>query len=119
MCTEDQLHMESKLTPSLHTEQTHTGKRYALEGRNITKNFAFGQGMLPILKGISLTVEHGELLAIVGPSGSGKSTLLGILAGLDTPTGGQVFIDGADITHMKEGQLAAGRNAKIGMVYQG
>src|SRR6185437_16054 len=66
----------------------------------------------------SFAVTHGEFVAIVGPSGSGKSTLLGIIAGLDTPTTGQVMIDGIDITKMGEGQLAGVRNQKIGMVYQ-
>ncbi len=60
----------------------------------------------------------GEFVSIVGPSGSGKSTLLGIIAGLDNPTTGQVFIDGVDITRMTEGKLAVVRNSKIGMVFQ-
>ncbi|HLY32070.1 MAG TPA: ABC transporter ATP-binding protein [Ktedonobacterales bacterium] len=90
----------------------------ALEGRDIRKSLPLGGSRIEILRGITLRVEHGEFIAIVGPSGSGKSTLLGIIAGLDTPTSGQVLIDGVDITHMGEGQLAQVRNAKIGMVYQ-
>lgn len=60
----------------------------------------------------------GEFISIMGPSGSGKSTLLGIIAGLDTPSSGQVLIDGIDITHMPEKKLAKMRNQKIGMVFQ-
>ena len=90
----------------------------ALEGRDIRKSLPLGGSRIEILKGIDLRVEQGEFVAVVGPSGSGKSTLLGIIAGLDTPTSGQVLIDGVDITRMGEGQLAQVRNAKIGMVYQ-
>jgi putative ABC transport system ATP-binding protein len=90
----------------------------ALEGRDIRKSLPLGKERIDILKGISLRIEPGELVAIVGPSGSGKSTLLGIIAGLDSPTSGQVLVDGVDITHMSEGQLASVRNQKIGMVYQ-
>src|SRR5579875_1264649 len=90
----------------------------ALEGRDIRKSLPLGGSRIEILRGINLRVEHGEFVAVVGPSGSGKSTLLGIIAGLGTPTSGQVLIDGVDITRMGEGQLAQVRNAKIGMVYQ-
>ncbi len=90
----------------------------ALEARDITKSLPLGRERIEILRGISLRVAHGEFLAIMGPSGSGKSTLLGIIAGLDNPTTGQVWIDGVDITRMGEARLAAIRNTKIGMVYQ-
>jgi putative ABC transport system ATP-binding protein len=90
----------------------------ALEARDIHKSLPMGRERVEILKGISLRIEHGELVAIVGPSGSGKSTLLGIIAGLDSPTSGQVLLDGIDITRMGESQLASVRNQKIGMVYQ-
>jgi putative ABC transport system ATP-binding protein len=73
---------------------------------------------LHILKGISFEIGRGEMVALTGPSGSGKSTLLGLLAGIDTPTEGQLVIDGVDITHMREGQLAKIRNQKIGIVFQ-
>ena len=90
----------------------------ALEAIDITKSLPLGRERIDILKGISLRVAHGELVAIIGPSGSGKSTLLGIIAGLDNPTSGQVLVDGVDITRMSEAQLAAVRNQKIGMVFQ-
>lgn len=73
---------------------------------------------LHILRGISFEIGRGEMVALTGPSGSGKSTLLGLLAGIDTPTEGQLVLDGVDITHMREGQLAQVRNKKIGIVFQ-
>jgi putative ABC transport system ATP-binding protein len=90
----------------------------ALEARDVTKTLPLGRERVSILKGISMRIEHGEFVAIVGPSGSGKSTLLGIIAGLDNPTHGQVLVDGVDITRMSESRLASVRNQKIGMVFQ-
>jgi putative ABC transport system ATP-binding protein len=71
-----------------------------------------------ILKGIDLLIPRGQFAAIMGPSGSGKSTLLGLLAGLDSPTSGQVILDGEDITHLTEDQMALVRGRKIGFVFQ-
>jgi len=71
-----------------------------------------------ILKGIDLEIPRGQFAAIMGPSGSGKSTLLGLLAGLDTPTSGQVILDGEDITHLAEDDMALLRGRKIGFVFQ-
>src|SRR5215472_16239502 len=90
----------------------------ALEAIDVTKSLPLGRERIDILKGISMRIAHGEFVAIVGPSGSGKSTLLGIIAGLDSPTSGQVFVDSLDITHLSEGRLASVRNQKIGMVFQ-
>jgi putative ABC transport system ATP-binding protein len=90
----------------------------ALEGRDIRKSLPLAGNRIEILKGITLRINKGEFVAIIGPSGSGKSTLLGIIAGLDNPTSGQVLIDGIDITRMGESQLAKVRNQKIGMVFQ-
>jgi putative ABC transport system ATP-binding protein len=71
-----------------------------------------------ILKGIDLEIPRGQFAAIMGPSGSGKSTLLGLLAGLDTPTSGQVILDGEDITNLGEDDMALLRGRKIGFVFQ-
>jgi len=70
----------------------------AVELFAIIRSLPFERGKIEILKGISLRVERNEFVSLMGPSGSGKSTLLGIIAGLDTPDSGQVFVDGVDIT---------------------
>ncbi len=90
----------------------------ALEACAVTRTLPLGGNDVEILRGIDLRVERGEFVAVLGPSGSGKSTLLGVIAGLDQPTGGLVFVDGVDITRMPEAKLAAVRNASIGMVFQ-
>jgi len=103
----------------LESEQSQTTERkVVMDVRDITKSLPLGRERIEILKGISFQIMSGEFVSIVGPSGSGKSTLLGIIAGLDNPTTGQVFIDGVDITRMTEGKLAVVRNSKIGMVFQ-
>jgi putative ABC transport system ATP-binding protein len=90
----------------------------ALEAIDVRKSLPFARGMVEILHGVTLRVASGEFVALVGPSGSGKSTLLGVIAGLDAPTSGKVFIDQIDITRMSESRLASVRNQKIGMVFQ-
>ncbi|MDX1994889.1 MAG: ABC transporter ATP-binding protein [bacterium] len=85
---------------------------------NVTKSLKNGEVTVNILRGISLEVTRGEFMGIIGPSGSGKSTLLGLIGGLDTPTTGQVFIDGIDITNLNERALTRVRNEKIGFVFQ-
>jgi putative ABC transport system ATP-binding protein len=92
--------------------------RPALEARDVWKSLPLGRERIDILKGISVRIDRGEFVAIVGPSGSGKSTLLGIIAGLDSPTSGRVLIDGVDITTAHEARLASVRNRQIGMVFQ-
>lgn len=86
--------------------------------RDVTRVLPLGSEQIRILRGVSFAIPRRAWVAIMGPSGSGKSTLLGILAGLDTPDGGEVHIDGIDITHMDESKLARFRNEKIGMVFQ-
>lgn len=89
-----------------------------LEAQSITKDLKLGEVNINILRGISLQVQRGEFVGIIGPSGSGKSTLLGIIGGLDTPTTGKVYIDGVDITNLNERKLTRVRNEKIGFVFQ-
>src|SRR3954466_15234634 len=84
----------------------------------VTRELPLGNEQIPILRGVSFAIPRYSWIAIMGPSGSGKSTLLGILAGLDTPSSGQISIDDVDITHMDETKLARFRNEKIGMVFQ-
>ncbi|MGH9173307.1 MAG: ABC transporter ATP-binding protein [Vicinamibacterales bacterium] len=89
-----------------------------IELRGVSKTVQSGDHPLTILHPLNLIVSAGQCLAIVGPSGSGKSTLLGLIAGLDAPSGGQIFIDGVDITALDEDTLARLRGEKIGFVFQ-
>ncbi len=86
--------------------------------KNISKTFLDGDNKTVILKDITLSVETGQRIAIIGPSGSGKSTLLSILSGLDKPTTGKVIIDGVDISSLEEKELALFRNKKISIIFQ-
>lgn len=89
-----------------------------LRVENIRKEFGSGANVVRALDGISLSVNRGDFLAIVGPSGSGKSTLLHILGGIDTPTSGRVFIDGRDIYMQSDDALAIFRRREVGIIYQ-
>ena len=89
-----------------------------LRAENLTKELRAGEIVVQALRGVSLDVERGELLGIIGPSGSGKSTLLGLIGGLDSPTSGRIEIDGVDITNLNERALTRVRNEKIGFVFQ-
>lgn len=86
--------------------------------RNLTKTIQNGQRRVDILRGITLTIPAGQFVAIVGASGSGKSTLLGLMAGLDTPTTGEIFLDGTPVHNLAESALAEVRGSKIGFVFQ-
>lgn len=85
---------------------------------NIRKVYGSGDNQVKALDGISLSVEKGEFVAIVGASGSGKSTLLHILGGVDAPTEGKVMVEGTDISTMDRTQAAVFRRRKVGFVYQ-
>jgi putative ABC transport system ATP-binding protein len=89
-----------------------------IELRGVSKTVTSGGHPLTILHPLDLHVPSGQFLAIVGPSGSGKSTLLGLLAGLDAPSTGEIFVDGTDITRLSEDALAKLRGEKIGFVFQ-
>ena len=86
--------------------------------QNVNKSYKMGSGSLHVLKDISLTVEQGEYLAILGPSGSGKSTLLNVIGALDSATSGKVWIDGQDIFSMPEKKLTVFRRQHIGFIFQ-
>lgn len=86
--------------------------------RNLTKTVRSGTENLTILDNVNLEIPDGQFVALTGASGSGKSTLLGLIAGLDSPTSGQILIDGDEVTSMSEDQLSALRSEKIGFVFQ-
>lgn len=85
-----------------------------IEVKEITKSF----GTLQVLRGVSLTIEKGEIVAIIGKSGAGKTTLLQIIGTLDRPDSGSVIIDGTDVLHLGERELAEFRNRHIGFIFQ-
>lgn len=89
-----------------------------IELNNICKSFYLGDEELKVLKNISLTVNKGEFVAIVGASGSGKSTLMNIIGALDRPTSGSYMLAGQDISELNDKQLSKIRNQKIGFVFQ-
>jgi putative ABC transport system ATP-binding protein len=89
-----------------------------LVARRLTKEYASGASALAVLRDVSFTIPQGAFVAIVGPSGSGKTTLLGLLAGLDTPSGGSVILDGADLGRLSEDERALLRGEKVGFIFQ-
>ena len=93
-------------------------KESILEVQNITKEVNSPEGVLTILKDISLTINSGDVTSVVGPSGSGKTTLLAIMAGLDLPTTGTINLLGEEITRMNEDRRAQVRSKNVGFVFQ-
>lgn len=89
-----------------------------MELRNIYKTYHVGELDVPVLKGVSMSIEKGELVSLMGASGSGKSTLMNILGCLDHPTSGQYFLDGLEASNMSSDERALLRNHKIGFVFQ-
>jgi len=90
----------------------------AIVAENVTKTFHEGKEVVPVLKGVSLRVERGQVVALEGPSGSGKTTFLSILGCILTPSSGRVVIDGQEIDSRRPGQLPAVRKRSIGFVFQ-
>jgi putative ABC transport system ATP-binding protein len=85
-----------------------------IEIKGITRNFPLGSEIVRVLKGIDLSINKGEYVALMGPSGSGKSTLMNLLGCLDTPTSGSYILNGKDVSSMKDDELAEIRNKEIG-----
>jgi putative ABC transport system ATP-binding protein len=89
-----------------------------IELKNVTRTYKMGQQEIRALDGVDLTIADGEFVAILGPSGSGKSTLLHVVGGLDTPTAGEVIVDGQALGQAKDRELARFRNRRVGFVFQ-
>jgi len=89
-----------------------------IKAENLTRTYCVGRNKVTALSGVNLEINQGDFAVIFGPSGSGKTTLLSLLAGLDTPTEGQVFVDGTNINKLSPNKLAQFRSDNIGMVFQ-
>lgn len=89
-----------------------------LIAKEVTKEYKSGDNQLAVLRDVTFEIPQGSFVAIVGPSGSGKTTLLGLLAGLDTPTRGKIFLDDSDLTELSENGRARLRGEKVGFVFQ-
>jgi len=89
-----------------------------INGKELWKTYKLDDTEIHALRGLNITVEEGEFVSIMGPSGSGKSTLLNMIGGLDTPTKGDLFIDGKSTSSISEGELTQMRAEKIGYIFQ-
>src|SRR5664279_2700437 len=90
----------------------------AVRTENVTRHYPMGESLIKAVDGVSISIEPGEFVALLGQSGSGKSTLLNLIAGLDRPTSGSVLVQGRDLAKMSSEKLARYRRNDVGMVFQ-
>lgn len=110
-----------KLKHRIRSGKRASGRRIQLEilrVEGLFKTYGSGTNAVNALNGVSFTAEKGEFIAVVGTSGSGKSTLMHLIGGVDTPTDGKVFVDGADVHSMSKKELAIYRRRKVSLIYQ-
>ncbi len=101
----------------METTKTDTGDAL-IDLRDVVKTYETGAGGVTVLREITLQVQSGEFVSVVGPSGSGKSTLLNMITGIDRPTEGQVFVSGESVHKLSENQLARWRGRNVGVIFQ-
>ncbi len=106
------------MSSPIPSAQTPAIREIVLKASNLSKQVSSPEGVLAIVRDVSLEIGSGESVAVVGASGAGKSTLLALLAGLDTPTSGQVWLDGHDLTQLDEDGRARLRAERVGFVFQ-
>ena len=102
----------------MSTASTDAAQERLVSVRDVWKVYHREQIEIPVLTGLNLEVKSGDFLALMGPSGSGKTTLLNLVAGIDRPTKGSILVEGAEITHLSEGELARWRSRHVGFVFQ-
>ncbi len=110
--------MSRSHSPMIGRSEEHATNGYVIDLRQVKKTFASAAGTFTALKGVDLQVCAGDFMAVIGRSGSGKSTLLNMIAGIDRPTAGEVFVNGAAIHQLSEGQVAVWRGRNVGIVFQ-
>ena len=93
-------------------------KQQTIELRNVTKEYVMGDSIIKALDNVNVSVNEGDFIVIIGPSGSGKSTMMNMIGALDLTTSGEIYLDGKDIEHLEESELAQIRGSKIGFVFQ-
>lgn len=108
----------TKNTTSKKLTTNHPNNKIVLELQNAWKTYRMGEVSLDVLRGVSVQINPGEFVAIVGPSGSGKSTLMNLIGLLDSPTHGKIYVEGSDITTLTESELAQFRGKTIGFIFQ-